>query len=324
MLLKSLAAALLLTPLTAAQTPLDLQLKAIAAAHHGDVALYAENLTTHQTASLAPDTVVQTASTIKLAILEEALEQIRASRVHFTDPITLTKADQVPGSGVLLFFDTPLTLTFKDVLTFMIVQSDNTATNLAIDHLGLSAINARIATLGLRNSFLYKKVFTPVTPGTTLPADFKQFGLGKTTPREIATLMARIARCEFTPPARPGDSTLCEAALHMLHLQFTRTAIPRYLDSLPGATPTAIADKTGALEAVRADVAAISTPAGLIVIAAYTSHNQDHSWGPDHEGELTIAKLARAIVTAWSPAGLAPWPQPASAPAGLIDKPPAP
>ena len=207
-------ALLILTFLAHAQSPLDLQLKAIAAAHHGDVALYAENLTTHQTAALAPDTVVQTASTIKLAILEEALEQIRAGRVHFADPITLTKADQVPGSGVLLFFDTPLNLTFKDVLTFMIVMSDNAATNLAIDHLGLANINARIATLGLANTYLYKKVFTPVTPGTTLPADFKQFGLGKTTPREIATLMARIARCDFALPSQSGDSTLCDAALH--------------------------------------------------------------------------------------------------------------
>ncbi len=328
MLLKALAALLLLTPVAAAQAPLDLQLQAIAAAHHGDVALYAENLTTHQTAALAPDTVVQTASTIKLAILEEALEQIRAGRVHFADPITLTKPDQVPGSGVLLFFDTPLALTFKDVLTFMIVMSDNAATNLAIDHLGLPAINARIATLGLHNTYLYKRVFTPVAPGTTLPADFKHFGLGKTTPREIAALMARIARCDFTPPAQPGDQTLCDAALHMLHLQFTRTAIPRYLDQLPGATSTSIANKTGALDAVRADVAAISTPTGLVIIAAYTSHNRDHSWGPDHEGELTIAALARAILTAWSPAGLAPWPSPmlnpAPGPPKTVDKPPAP
>ncbi len=321
-------ALLILTFLAHAQSPLDLQLKAIAAAHHGDVALYAENLTTHQTAALAPDTVVQTASTIKLAILEEALEQIRAGRVHFADPIPLTKADQVPGSGVFLFFDTPLTLTFKDVLTFMIVMSDNAATNLAIDHLGLTNINARIATLGLANTYLYKKVFTPVTPGTTLPADFKQFGLGKTTPREIATLMARIARCQFTPPSQPTDPALCDAALHMLHLQFTRTAIPRYLDQLPGVTPTSIANKTGALDAVRADVAAISTPSGIIVIAACTYNNRDHSWGPDHEAELTIAQLARAIVRAWSPAGLAPWPSPVLNPAHslpkTVDKPSAP
>jgi beta-lactamase class A len=117
------------------------QVKAIAAAHHGDVALFAENLTTRETVTISPDTPVQTASVIKLAILYEALEQVRSGKAHFDDKITLTKADQVQGSGVLLFFDTPLSLTLKDVLTMMIVMSDNTATNLVIDHLGLENID---------------------------------------------------------------------------------------------------------------------------------------------------------------------------------------
>jgi beta-lactamase class A len=81
---------------------------AIAAEHHGDVALFAENLTTHETVAISPDTPVQTASMIKLAILYEALEQVREGKVHFEDRITVTKAEQVPGSGVLLFFNTPL------------------------------------------------------------------------------------------------------------------------------------------------------------------------------------------------------------------------
>src|ERR1700733_9785560 len=115
---------------------LTAQVQAIAAEHHGDVALFAENLKTHETVALSPDTPVQTASVIKLAILYEALEQVRSGKSHFDDRITVTKADQVPGSGMLLFFDTPLTLTLKDILTMMVVVSDNSATNMAIDHLG--------------------------------------------------------------------------------------------------------------------------------------------------------------------------------------------
>src|ERR1700739_4181290 len=79
------------------------QVRAIATAHHGDVALFAENLKTHQTVAISPDTPVQTASVIKLTILYEALEQIRSGKAHFDDKIMLTKADQVQGSGVLLF-----------------------------------------------------------------------------------------------------------------------------------------------------------------------------------------------------------------------------
>ena len=63
---------------------------------------------------------------------------------------------------------------------------------------------------------------------------------------------------------RSDDASLCNAALHMLHSQFYREGIPRYLDTLPGATDEAIANKTGALNAVRNDVAAVSTKSGMI------------------------------------------------------------
>ena len=308
------------TPLLFAQTlhaqtqpaSLEAELKAIAAAHHGSVALYAENLRTHQTVALDPDRPVQTASVIKLGILYEALEQMHAGKVHWDDQLVLTSADEVLGSGVLHLLDAPLTLTFKDVLTLMIVMSDNAATNLAIDHLGLAAIDARLQDLGLQNTWLYKKIFTPNLPGAVMPADQPRFGLGKSTPREMATLMGKLIHCELAEPGSPkqaADATLCQTALIMLQTQFYRGSIPRYLDGMPGATGTSIANKTGSLEAVRADVAAVSTPNGMVLLSIFTYDNHDHSWGVDQEGELTIAKLARAIIATWSPAGLAAWPQ---------------
>ena len=290
---------------------LTAQVQAIAAEHHGDVALFAENLTTHETVTISPDTPVQTASVIKLAILYEALEQVRSGKAHFDDKITLTKTDQVPGSGVLLFFDTPLPLTLKDALTMMVVMSDNTASNLAMDHLGIENVDARIAKLGLKDTYLYKKIFTPAPAGVVMPVDQKKFGLGKTTAREMAALMTKIVRCELAEPGSPAkadDAALCSVALKMLHVQFYRNAIPRYLDAMPGATGDSIANKTGSLDAVRNDVAAVSTKNGMVIISAFTFSNKDHSWGTEQEGELTIAKLARSIVQAWSPQGLAPWP----------------
>lgn len=283
----------------------------IAAQHHGKVAVYAENLKTGATVAIDADKPVQTASTIKLAILYEALEQIRAGKLRFDDKITMQASDVVSGSGVLLFFDAPLTLTFKDVLTMMIVMSDNTGANLAMDHVGINNVNARLEKLGLVNTHLYKKVMKPVDAGVVLPADYKQFGLGKTTAHEMARLMERFVNCELGEPgapARASDVPLCEAALHMLHVQFYRNTIPHYLDTMPGATGDSIASKTGSLNAVRNDVAAISTRHGVVVLTVFTYENADHTWGPEQEGELTIAKIARAVVQAWSPDGLAAWP----------------
>src|SRR5579871_3817048 len=98
-----------------AEAALNARLAAIAAQHHGQVALFGENLKTHETVALAADQVVPTASVIKLAILYEALEQIRAGSASFGDRIVLAPDDRVGGSGLLQFFDAPLDLTFKDV-----------------------------------------------------------------------------------------------------------------------------------------------------------------------------------------------------------------
>jgi beta-lactamase class A len=315
-LLKYFALLLLLhisTLALSAQGSADLQreITAIAAAHHGKVALFAENLKTGQTVGIHPDEVVQTASVIKLTALYEAMEQIREGKIHLDDRIVLKKSDQVPGSGVLLFFDTPLTITLKDALTMMIIMSDNSAANLVIDHIGLASINARIQMLGLKDTYFYKKVFQPAEG--PMPADQKVYGLGKTTPREMAAVMRKIATCDLAEPGLPStphDGELCGVMLHMLTNQFYQDGAPRYIQGLnPSPTGNAIANKTGSLDAVRNDIAAISSRSGLLILSVFTYDNLDHSWTVDNEGEVTIAKLTKAIVTAWSPGGLISFPQ---------------
>src|SRR5262249_45418611 len=128
---------------------LEQQLAALAAAHHGHVAVYAKHLSTGRLVAMNADQPVQTASVIKLAILFEAMEQVRGGKAHWDEKVTLAKGDAVSGSGVLMFFDAPLSMTLKDVLSMMAIVSDNTATNLAIDRFGVDAVNARIAWMGL-------------------------------------------------------------------------------------------------------------------------------------------------------------------------------
>jgi beta-lactamase class A len=119
-----------------ADATLEAHLREIAAAHHGKVALFAVQLGLGRSVGLDADTVVQTASVVKLTILFEAMEQVRSGKAHWDDKITLQPGDAVSGSGLLLLFDAPQTLTLKDVLSLMIIMSDNAATNLAIDKIG--------------------------------------------------------------------------------------------------------------------------------------------------------------------------------------------
>ncbi len=284
------------------------RLEGVAATHHGHVALYAEQLNTGKRVALNADTPVQTASVIKLTVLFEAMEQVRAGKAHWDEPLTLNKGDAVSGSGVLMFFDTPLRLTLRDVLTMMVIVSDNTATNLAIDRLGIDAINERIAWMGLKDTHLYKRIMKP--PTGPMPADQPKFGLGKTTAREMAMVMERIGRCELAGPGAPegdkaADEAICAVALKMLRNQFYRTTIPRYLETLDSTeTGSGIASKTGSLDAVRNDVAIVAGKTGPIVISIFTYGNTDKSWTPDNEGEVMIARLAKEIVMAWSPEGI--------------------
>lgn len=285
---------------------LDQQIKTIVKAHHGRVALYAQNLKTGQTASFDADRAVQTASVIKMGILLDAVEQIREGRPTLAERLVLTKPNQVQGSGVLGELTPPLSLTLGDTLTLMVVVSDNTATNMAIDRLGLEHINATLRAAGLRQTVLYKKVFVPAT--APMPADQPRFGLGKTTAREMASIMERFATCHLafdnsTP--LPGDGLLCGAILNMLRHQEDRDSLPRYIESLDTSQHgSAVGNKTGALDDVRNDVAVISTRNGPVVIAAFTWDNIDQRWTGDNEGEQTMGKLAQAIVSRWSPKGL--------------------
>ena len=120
--------------------------------------------------------------------------------------------------------------------------------------------------------------------------------------------MERFAECRLSLEGSaplPADGPICGVILHMLRQQQDRDSLPRYLESLDTSeNGSAIANKTGALDQVRNDVALIATENGPIVIAAFTWDNADQRWTGDNEGELTLAKLASAIVKAWSPAGL--------------------
>jgi beta-lactamase class A len=285
---------------------LEERLAALAASHHGHVSLYAVQLNTGKTAAIDADHPVQTASVIKLAILFEAMEQVRAGKAHWDEKLTLTKGDGVSGSGVLTFFDTPLTLTLKDVLTMMVIVSDNTATNLAIDRFGVDTVNARIAWLGLKDTHLYKKIGKPATG--PMPADQPKFGLGKTTAREMATIMERIGRCQLGDAGESsqlGDAPICQVGLTMLRNQFYRDTIPRYLEKLDSSeTGSGIASKSGSLNAVRNDVAIVTGKSGPMVLSIFTYENEDKSWTVDNQAEMMVARLAKEIVETWSPEGL--------------------
>lgn len=295
------AIALLCAALASAGAPSDLQKKVeeIASAHHGHVALFAKNLTTGETVALDAARPVQTASVIKVTLMLQAFGQVKAGKLKLSDPVVLTNDNQAPGSGILMDMDPGLKLTLKDTITLMMQLSDNTATNMLIDAVGLAPTNEMIARMGLKNTYFYKKVFHPADG--PMPADQKQFGLGKTTAEEMAKVMESIYRCDL------GDRALCLQMIAIMRGQQDHDMIPRYLERKDASEDlSAVADKVGALDEVRNDVALVYTARGPVILSIFTYDNEDQQWTPDNRAEILIARLAETIVNAWSPQGLAP------------------
>lgn len=269
------------------------QVEALAAQHRGKVAFFAKDLKTGATVAIDADVPAQTASVIKVPIMLEAMYEVKAGKHRLDERLKLTTANQVEGSGVLTMLQPGLEPTLQDAITLMIVLSDNTATNLVIDDLGIPAVNERIAKMGLKNTYLYKKVFMP--PVGPTPADQKKFGLGKTTAREMGQILESIENCDL------GDRSLCEKMIGIMKNQQDHEMIPRYIESADTtAEASAIAHKTGAEDDVRNDVGIVYTGHGPIVICAFTYDNKDQSWTVDNTAEVLIAKLAKLVVDGWA------------------------
>jgi beta-lactamase class A len=287
----SLLLLLLSVPLSAGT--LQEKVNQLASQHNGKVAFIAKDLKTGATVAIDPDRPVRTASVIKLPIMLEAFYQVKAGKHRLDERLKLAKENQVEGSGVLQFFQPGLEPTLLDAITMMIIQSDNTATNMVIDAIGITTVNQRIEALGLKNTYLYKKVFMP--PVGPTPSDQKQFGLGKTTPREMAEVMESIERCDL------GDKTLCQKMISILKNQNVRTMIPRYLEEIDTTdNESAIGNKTGSEDRERNDVGIVYTKRGPIIISAFTYENQDQGWSVDNQAEQLIAKLAKTVVDEWT------------------------
>jgi beta-lactamase class A len=281
----------------AAAPELQKQLEEMARGHRGKVALFAKHLRTGTNVSFNATTPVQTASVIKLPIMLAAFAQVKAGKRSLADKIVLSEEDKVPGSGILQFLQPGAQFTLEDAIVLMMTLSDNASTNLVIDQVGIPAVNAHSAAMGLKNTYLYKKVYRKAEG--PMPADQKRFGLGKTTAREMAVVLESIERCDL------GDAKLCSRMIEIMKNQQFREMIARYLETADTTeVRSGVAAKGGELDDVKNEVALVYTQSGPIVISIFTWDNQDQRWMADNEAYLLIARMAKTIVDAWAPKGV--------------------
>ena len=127
----------------------------------GRAGLYIRDLETGEELSFQPDLPVIAASVIKIPVMIEAFRQREAGKLDFSGEIEIRPEDKLPSCGALTYLHNGIRMQIRDLVTLMIILSDNTATNLLIDLLGMDSVNEGIRLLGLKGTDLQRKLFMP-------------------------------------------------------------------------------------------------------------------------------------------------------------------
>ena len=281
-------AVLLVTPSAFGQSKdsssLDARVRAETTPFKGKVFLFAKNLDTGETLSLAGDERVRTASTIKIAVMIEAFGRVAEGRAKWTDELVLTKAARYAGSGVLPELADGLRLTLRDCVNLMMLISDNTATNMVLDYLTTDAVNARMNSLGFKSTRIMRRVGSGGESKEGKEPDNKRFGLGATTPHEMVEILAKLDRGEIISTAASKEM------LDLMKREQARYAIGRTAPDVP------MASKYGALDHLRSCVALVYSKRGKIAIAITVDDLPDVNWSVDNPGYLLMSRLSLILI----------------------------
>lgn len=246
----------------------------------GEVALHVTDRAGTALLSLNADQVFPAASTIKVPLLVLALEWAQEGRLDLTERVPLLAQEQVPGAGVLHELGPGLALSWLDVLTLMIIVSDNTATNLVIGRLGVETVNAWLDARGLAHT----RLIGPLQLPPHLQNEAQRRGeRNRTSARDQATLLRRLADGELL------DEAHTTRALDILGRQQLRDLIGRGVpQTAPGELLYPVASKSGELRGVHHDVGLLGTPRPLIV-ALLSAGGEDPREHPENRDVLRLS-----------------------------------
>ncbi|MDA8193967.1 MAG: class A beta-lactamase-related serine hydrolase [Thermaerobacter sp.] len=243
----------------------------------GRFGIYAKNLRTGRATCYHEDEVFPSASLIKVPIMIEAFRRFEEEGTSLDALLTMRAEDQVDGSGVLRDLTPGTAYSIRDLTTLMISVSDNTATNLLIDHFGTAAVNLTLRRLGARHTELVRKLQrVPVDRPTA----------NRTTAWDMALLMERLATgtaiSEAVSRQMVDMLTRCQG-----RLSIGPAGSPASFFGQPPAVTAA--HKTGSLSDARHDAGIVYTPQ-IAYIAAILS-----AGAPAAVLEKAITRIGRLL-----------------------------
>jgi beta-lactamase class A len=248
--------------------------------------IHVKSLETGEEIAIDADRQMETMSTIKIPLMVEAFEQIKAGKFALTDKYTFVQADSQPGTGTIQRLDPGAVMTVKDLITMMIIVSDNTATEVLYRMVGgPEAVNRRMDALGLKNTRAMNvpsRWFPSLRSAPTTEQFYREgkYPFGLTTPREMGRLLEMMERGTLV------DRSSSDLMLGIMRGQLYRTRIPRYL------TGYTIPHKTGDfLPYVGDDVGMLEAPGRTIIISVFTGNH----FGSGEALENAIGLVAKEV-----------------------------
>jgi len=233
----------------------------------GVMGIAIEDLTTGDHFFLHESEVFAQASSIKITVLANLYLQAQQGKLKLNDLYTVQQSDLVPDSDIMNGLTPGVTrVTLRDLATMMVAVSDNSATNVLIDKVGMQNVNALLDSLGLTHTRLRRKMMD-------LEAA-KQGRENISTPREMMQLLDAIYH---------GKVLNKESTTDFFKMLSTGKAsfIPRDLPP-----DLKVANKPGELEAVRNDSGIVFVEGRPYVICVMTGYLRN-----ERDGEDAIRKV---------------------------------
>jgi beta-lactamase class A len=276
---------------------------------------YAKHLPTGREIAIRGDRSMNPLSVIKIPIMVLAFRDAEAGRLDLDARYSVAPGDMRRGSGLLQTFAPGLAPTYRDLITQMIITSDNTATDIMIRRVGMDRVNSMLAELGyeetrlrMTTGNLFRRVWEQLDPTNAsmsdrevyergfpsdTDADARSFELegdsaqwlGRITAREIGRLLEQIHNAELV--SRESSDEM----IGILRRQFYRSRLPQRIGSR-----AAVAHKTGDWPPFAGnDVGIIYYDGGPAVVAVFTNQNRG-----DFSGlEAMLGKIAEDVIDTW-------------------------
>ena len=232
----------------------------------GDIGIYVYNLKTKKEAAINADTIFPTASVVKVPILIEVFNLIKAGNLHLNDTLIYEAKRAYGGAGLMQFYKDSTVTDLRTLASLMITLSDNT-TSLWCQELvgGGAAINKTMADLGLVHTRVNSR-----TEGRT--KDWEKYGWGQTTPREMVSLLIKMRQRSLVDAASSDE--MYRIMSNSFYTDYSLSQIPPYVQT---------AAKQGMVNGSRSELVMVNAPSGDYVFYIATKNNKDESWGFDNK-----------------------------------------